>query len=110
MESRLTKDLRSTWEHTEESLKTLYSLGSLEDLVLAPMQPFTGFLNKVSKGRDQFWLLHGTDYIHKVALEYLRTNARSQQFNYRRRLKEVATSHPQHAEMVMNTLEEWMKY
>ena len=55
MESRLTKDLRSTWDRAEDSLKTLFSLGSLEDLVLAPMQTFTGFLNKVSKGRDQFW-------------------------------------------------------
>lgn len=110
MESRLTKDLRSTWDRAEDSLKTLFSLGSLEDLVLAPMQTFTGFLNKVSKGRDQFWSLHGTDYIHKVALEYLRTTARAQRFNYRRRLKEVATSHPQYAEMVQNTLEEWMKY
>ena len=110
MESRLTKDLRSTWDRAEDSLKTLFSLGSLEDLVLAPMQTFTGFLNKVSKGRDQFWSLHGTDYIHKVALEYLRTTARAQRFNYRRRLKEVATSHPQYAEMVRNTLEEWKKY
>ena len=110
MEGRLTKDLRSTWDRAEDSLKTLFSLGSLEDLVLAPMQTFTGFLNKVSKGRDQFWSLHGTDYIHKVALEYLRTTARAQRFNYRRRLKEVATSHPQYAEMVRNTLEEWMKY
>ena len=110
MESRLTKDLRSTWDRSEESLRTLFSLDSLEDLVLAPMQTFTGFLNKVSKGRDKFWSLHGTDYIHKVALEYLRTTARAQRFNYRRRLKEVATSHPQYAEMVRNTLEEWMKY
>ena len=110
MEGRLTKDLRSTWDRAEDSLKTLFSLGSLEDLVLAPLQTFTGFLNKVSKGREQFWALHGTDYIHKVALEYLRTNARAQRFNYRRRLKEVATSHPQYAEMVRNTLEEWMQY
>ena len=110
MEGRLTKDLRSTWDRAEDSLKTLFSLGSLEDLVLAPLQTYTGFLNKVSKGREQFWALHGTDYIHKVALEYLRTNARAQRFNYRRRLKEVAISHPQYAEMVRNTLEEWMQY
>ena len=110
MEGRLTKDLRSTWDRAEDSLKTLFSLGSLEDLVLAPLQTYTGFLNKVCKGREQFWGLHGTDYIHKVALEYLRTNARAQRFNYRRRLKEVAISHPQYAEMVRNTLEEWMQY
>ena len=110
MESRLTKDLRSTWDRAEDSLKTLFSLGSLEDLVLAPMQTFTGFLNKVSKGRDQFWSLHGTDYIHKVALEYLRTTARAQRFNYRRRLKEVATTHPQYASLVTKTLEQWMTY
>ena len=110
MEGRLTKDLRSTWDSADDSLKTLFSLGSLEDLVLAPMSSFTGFLNKVRKGRDAFWSLHGTDYIHKVALEYLRTNARAQRFNYRRRLKEVAETHPQYAEKVVKTLEEWMQY
>ena len=110
MEARLTKDLKSTFEGAEDSLKTLFSLSSLEDLVNAPMSSFTGFLNKVRKGRDAFWSLHGTDYIHKTALEYLKTSSRAQRFNYRRRLKEVAQTHPQYAEMVVKTLDEWMNY
>jgi hypothetical protein len=108
--SVLTKDLESTWEKGEQSLKTLFSLTSLDDLVLAPMSSFTGFLNRVRGGRDAFWEIHGVDYIHKVALEYLRTTNRGQRFNYRRRLKEVVKNHPNLARKIQVILDEWMKY
>ena len=106
----LTKDLMTTWVEGEQDLKNLFSLTSLEDLVLAPMSSFTGFLNRVSGGRNGFWSIHGVDYIHKVALEYLRTTNKGQRFNYRRRLKEVAESHPNLAQKVQVILDKWMKY
>ena len=108
--SVLTKELKTTWEEGERELKTLFELGSLEDLVLAPMSSFTGFLNRVQGNRKEFWSNHGEDYIHKVALEYLRTTNRGQRFNYRRRLKEVAENHPNLAEKVRVILDQWMKY
>jgi hypothetical protein len=108
--SVLTKDLESTWKEGEQDLKNLFSLNSLDDLVLAPMSSFTGFLNRVSGGRNGFWSIHGVDYIHKVALEYLRTTNKGQRFNYRRRLKEVAESHPNLAQKVQVILGKWMKY
>ena len=110
MESRLTKDLRSTWDRAEESLKTLFSLSSLEDLVLAPMQTFTGFLNKLREGREGFWMLHADDYIQKNALEYLKSASKGQRFNYRRRLKEVAEKHPHLAKTIEKTLAGVMSY
>jgi hypothetical protein len=106
----LTKDLKSTWEEGKQELKTLFSLTSLEDLVLAPLSSFTGFLNRVRGSREGFWSVHSEDYIHKVALEYLRTNNRGQRFNYRRRMKEVAENHPILAEKVRVILDLWMKY
>jgi hypothetical protein len=108
--SVLTKDLESTWKEGKQDLKNLFSLSSLEDLVLAPMSSFTGFLNRVRGNRKTFWENHGTDYIHKVALEYLRTTNKGQRFNYRRRLKEVAESHPNLAQKVQVILDKWMKY
>jgi hypothetical protein len=108
--SVLTKDLESNWEEGEQSLKTLFSLNSLDDLVLAPMSSFTGFLNRVQGDRKKFWAVHGVDYIHKVALEYLRTTNRAQRFNYRRRMKEVAESHPNLAKKIQVILDDWMKY
>jgi hypothetical protein len=108
--SVLTKDLESSWEKGEQSLKTLFSLTALDDLVLAPMSSFTGFLNRVQGDRKQFWAVHGTDYIHKVALEYLRTTNRAQRFNYRRRLKEVAIERENLAKKIQVILDEWMTY
>ena len=108
--SVLTKDLESTWVEGEQDLKNLFSLTSLEDLVLAPMSSFTGFLNRVRGNRKKFWDVHSVDYIHKVALEYLRTTNKGQRFNYKRRLKEVAESHPNLAQKVQVILDKWMKY
>ena len=108
--SVLTKDLESTWVEGEQDLKNLFSLNSLDDLVLAPMSSFTGFLNRARGNRKKFWDFHSVDYIHKVALEYLRTTNRGQRFNYRRRLKEVAESHPNLAQKVQVILDKWMKY
>jgi hypothetical protein len=108
--SVLTKDLESTWKEGEQDLKNLFSLNSLDDLVLAPMSSFTGFLNRVRGNRKKFWDVHSVDYIHKVALEYLRTANKGQRFNYRRRLKEVTESHPNLAQKVQVILDEWMKY
>ena len=108
--SVLTKDLQSTWTEGEQDLKNLFSLNSLDDLVLAPMSSFTGFLNRVRGGREGFWSHHGTDYIHKVALEYLRTTNKGQRFNYKRRLKEVADTHENLADKATEALNKWMKY
>jgi hypothetical protein len=108
--SVLTKDLESTWDKGEQSLKTLFSLNSLDDLVLAPMSSFTGFLNRVQGDRKQFWAVHGVDYIHKVALEYLRTTNRAQRFNYRRRLRDVAEERENLAKKIQVILDDWMKY
>jgi hypothetical protein len=108
--SVLTKDLESTWVEGEQDLKNLFSLTSLDDLVLAPMSSFTGFLNRVRGNRKKFWDIHSVDYIHKVALEYLRTTNKGQRFNYKRRLKEVAESHPNLAQKVQVILDKWMKY
>jgi hypothetical protein len=104
--------LRSHWdlEVIPKDFKTLFSLNSLDDLVLAPMSSFTGFLNRVRGGREAFWSVHGENYIHKVALEYLRTTNKGQRFNYKRRIKEVAESHPNIAQEVQVILDKWMKY
>jgi hypothetical protein len=108
--SLLTKDLESTWKEGEQDLKNLFSLNSLDDLVLAPMSSFTGFLNRIRGTRKKFWDVYSVDYIHKVALEHLRTTNKGQRFNYRRRLKEVAESHPKLAQKFQVTLDKWMRY
>ena len=110
MVGTLLKDLKSTWDNSEHELRTIFSLNSLEDLVEGQMSSFTGFLNKVRGGRDGFWAFHSNDYIHKIALEYLKTESRGQRFNYRRRMQEVSEKHPHLAEKVDQILEEWMNY
>ena len=106
----LLKDLKPTWEASEHQYRSMFSLGSLEDLVQGSMSSFTGFLNKFRGGREEFWTFHASDYIHKIALEYLKTGSRGQRFNYRRRLKEISEKHQHLAEKVNQVLEEWMNY
>ena len=60
--------------------------------------------------QEPFWTFHAHDYIHKIALEYLKASTRAQRFNYRRRLKEVAETHEHLASKVQETLEGVMNY
>ena len=110
MYGSLIKDLKSTWESSDDDLKRYFSLTSLDDLINVQMSSFTGFLFKVRGGKEEFWKYHGVDYINKTALEYLKSNNRGQRFNYRRRLREVSAKHPQLANKITEVLEKWMKY
>ena len=60
----LIADLKSTWEQSDQELRTQFSINSLEDLVESPLNIFTGFLNKVRSGRDGFWSIHSLSLIH----------------------------------------------
>ena len=106
----LNKELKSTWDAASDELKTQFALTSLDDLVQGQLTTFTGFLNRHRKGREEFWTFHAHDYIHKIALEYLKASSRAQRFNYRRRLKEVAETHTHLASKVQETLDNVMTY
>ena len=106
----LNKELKSTWDAASDELKTQFALTSLDDLVQGQLTTFTGFLNRHRKGRVEFWTFHAHDYVHKIALEYLKASSRAQRFNYRRRLKEVAETHTHLASKVQETLDGVMKY
>jgi len=106
----LNKELKSTWNAASDELKTQFALTSLDDLVQGQLTTFTGFLNRHRKGREAFWTFHAHDYIHKIALEYLKVSSRAQRFNYRRRLKEVAETHTHLAFKVQETLDGVMNY
>ena len=72
----LLKDLKSTWNGSDEDLRTLLNVSSLDHLVHAPMGPFTGFLVKHRRGRENFWTYRGKYNLHKITLEYLKTDIR----------------------------------
>ena len=60
--------------------------------------------------QPSFWISHAHDYIHKIALEYLKASSRAQRLNYRCRLKDVAETHTHLASKVQDTLDGGMKY
>ena len=47
-------------------------------------------------------------YVYRLALEYLRTDSRSQRFNYKRRLKQLAESQPDLAGCIDEVISEYM--
>jgi hypothetical protein len=48
-------------------------------------------------------------YVYRLALEYLKTDSRSQRFNYKRRLKQLAEKQPDLKELIDEVLETYMK-
>lgn len=49
-----------------------------------------------------------TLYVYRVALEFLRTDSRSQRFNYKRRLKQLVESQPELAECIDQVIKTYM--
>ena len=47
-------------------------------------------------------------YVYRLALEYLKTDSRSQRFNYKRRLKQLAEKQPDLKELIDEVLETYM--
>lgn len=51
---------------------------------------------------------YGEDYVIKIAYEYLKTRSRSQRFNYKRRLKDLAMKQPDLEVLIDEVLERYM--
>lgn len=100
--------LQQSWSDAPEDLKSLFKLNSPKDIVDGSLQTFTGFYMKLAESRDLFWQKNGADYILKIALEFNKSPARAQRFNYKRRLQEIENRHPEYASTVKEVFLEWI--
>jgi len=62
--------------------------------------------NKKSEGKSR--TTYGTLYVYRVILEFLRTDSRSQRFNYKRRLRQLAESQPELADFIDSAIKTYM--
>ena len=62
--------------------------------------------DRLSKGRQR---LYSDSYVYRMALEFLKTDSRSQRFNYKRRLKQLAEKQPDLKDLIDEVLETYMK-
>ena len=62
--------------------------------------------DRLSKGRQR---LYSDSYVYRMALEFLKTDSRSQRFNYKRRLKQLAEKQLDLKVLIDEVLETYMK-
>jgi single-stranded DNA-specific DHH superfamily exonuclease len=55
------------------------------------------------------WNAAGREYCLKVALEFNRTDSRSQRHNYKKRLEKVQIEHPECSDAVIEVLEKYLE-
>ena len=53
------------------------------------LSTFTNFLQRIDRGKAEFWQKHGQNYVAKVHLEMEKTDDHAQRYNLKRRLEEV---------------------
>lgn len=94
---RMTEDYRSKAgiEHVDDFLNN--------DLIA-----FGGILRNDAKFHQGGVHYSSPLYVYRLALEYLKTDSRSQRFNYKRRLKQLAEKQPDLKELIGEVLETYM--
>ena len=90
----------------EEFIKH-YSPEKINSLMEGDFKSFARALLRISRSRKEMMRNHGIVYCYKIALEYFRTDSRSQRFNYKQRLKHVKSKYPEIAYVVNLIMEKY---
>lgn len=93
VEGELRELLRPLFFSLLESDRNRMGLDTVGDLIDLPVRDYTGVIG-MAKQRIGASKQHGKEYVLKLVAEYLKTDSRSQRFNYKRRLKELQAKEP----------------
>ena len=86
MEEHLTRDW---FKETPTEVRKQFNLKTIEELWRTPLRQFTGFIIKAEGGRQSFWEKWGHAWVCKIQLEQLKTDDKTQRYNYTRRMQEI---------------------
>ncbi len=90
-----------------ERERNAMGLDTVGDFAHKPLTEYKHIAN-VARRRLGENTAYGEDYVIKIAYEYLKTDSRSQRFNYKRRLKQLAEKQPDLKELIGEVLETYM--
>ena len=108
LESELIQSLSVVFDDASTPLKSQFNVSTVSDLVTGEMRIFTGFLVRHFGSTDDMWSQCGREYCLKVALEFNRTDSRSQRHNYKKRLQDVGQNHPEWSETAQEITERYL--
>lgn len=108
LEAELIQLLSPVFEDSSSPLKQQFNLNTVADLVNGELRTFTGFLVRHYGSTEGMWNAAGREYCLKVALEFNRTDSRSQRHNYKKRLEKVQTEHPECLDAAAKVLAHYM--
>jgi hypothetical protein len=92
----------------KERQRSRAGVARLEDFLEVDLMTFGAVLRADAKYHEGGKNAYPPLYVYRLALEYLRTDSRSQRFNYKRRLKQLAESQPELAGCIDNVISEYM--
>ena len=93
-----------------EQDRTKMGVANLGDLVHVGIPEFKKLLKSVRarQHETEHRGKYGKEYALKLALEFLKTDSRSQRFNYKRRLKELGENQPELQEFIDQVISDYM--
>ena len=109
LEAELIQLLSPVFDDSSSPLKKQFNLNTVADLVNGELRTFTGFLVRHYGSTERMWNAAGREYCLKVALEFNRTDSRSQRHNYKKRLEKVQIEHPECSDAVIEVLEKFLE-
>ena len=108
LEAEIIQLLSPVFDDASTPLKNQFNLQTVTDLVNGELRTFTGFLVRHYGSTEGMWDGAGQEYCLKVALEFNRTDSRSQRLNYKKRLEKVQIEHPNCSDAAAKVLANYM--
>jgi len=91
-----------------EGFRLIAGIEHVDDFLNNDLIAFGSILRNDAKFHQGGVLYSSPLYVYRLALEYLKTDSRSQRFNYKRRLKQLAEKQPDLKELIGEVLETYM--
>jgi len=91
-----------------EHQRSKTGVGRVEDFLEIDLMTFGSILRADAKYHEGGKNAYPPIYVYRLALEYLGTDSRSQRFNYKRRLKQLAESQPELSGCIDEVFAEYM--
>ena len=109
LENKILELAKPFYERMTERERTNSGVQELENLLLLDVMTF-GWITRPDQDISAKAMRHGYTpaYVYKFALEFQKTDSRSQRFNYKRRLKDLAVKQPDLKSLIDDVLETYM--
>jgi len=108
LSQKMLESLAPYYEMLSEHDRSRRELNCLEDFLVVSLHKFGTMMHIPRRGEDER-STYRSEYVYRIALEFMKTDSRSHRYNYKRRLQQLRESCPDLRDVINEVVESYMK-